>query len=107
MAWHDDAGCLPRRLPGSPSGVSGHGASRGRCRAAPSPARLDSSDWKPMKTIGLGVREIRIRDKAGAYRVIYVVRRSEAVYVLHAFQKKTQQTAKKDLDLAAARLQQI
>ncbi|MGF6229385.1 phage-related protein [Inquilinus ginsengisoli] len=60
-----------------------------------------------MKTIGLGVREIRIRDKAGAYRVIYVVRRSEAVYVLHAFQKKTQQTAKKDLDLAAARLQQI
>jgi phage-related protein len=68
---------------------------------------LDPSDWKPMKTIGPGVREIRIRDKAGAFRVIYVVRRSDAVYVLHAFQKKTQQTAKTDLDLAAARLRQI
>ncbi|OWJ65771.1 type II toxin-antitoxin system RelE/ParE family toxin [Inquilinus limosus] len=68
---------------------------------------LDPSDWKPMKTIGPGVREIRIRDKAGAFRVIYVVRRGDAVYVLHAFQKKTQQTAKKDLDLAAARLRQI
>ncbi|MGL4963831.1 MAG: type II toxin-antitoxin system RelE/ParE family toxin [Inquilinus sp.] len=68
---------------------------------------LDPSDWKPMKTIGPGVREIRIRDKAGVFRVIYVVRRSDAVYVLHAFQKKTEQTAKKDLDLAAARLRQI
>jgi phage-related protein len=68
---------------------------------------LDPSDWKPMKTVGPGVREIRIRDKAGAFRVIYVVRRSDAVHVLHAFQKKTQQTAKKDLDLAAARLRQI
>lgn len=60
-----------------------------------------------MKAIGPGVREIRIRDKAGAFRVIYVVRRSDAVYVLHAFQKKTEQTAKKDLDLAAARLRQV
>ncbi|MGK9168270.1 type II toxin-antitoxin system RelE/ParE family toxin [Inquilinus limosus] len=68
---------------------------------------LDPSDWKPMKTIGLGVREVRIRDKAGAFRVIYLVKRGDAVYVLHAFQKKTQQTAKKDLDLAAARFRQI
>jgi phage-related protein len=68
---------------------------------------LDPSDWKPMATIGPGVREIRIRDEAGAFRVIYVARIEDAVYVLHAFQKKTQQTAKRDLDLAALRLRQI
>ncbi|SMF47532.1 Phage-related protein [Xaviernesmea oryzae] len=68
---------------------------------------LEPSDWKPMATIGLGVREIGIRDEAGAFRVIYVTRIEDAVYVLHAFQKKTQQTAKRDLDLAAARLRQI
>lgn len=68
---------------------------------------LDPSDWKPMTTIGPGVREIRIRDEAGAFRVLYVASIGDAVYVLHAFQKKTQQTAKRDLDLAASRLKQI
>lgn len=68
---------------------------------------LEPSDWKPMTTIGAGVREIRIRDEAGAFRVIYVTRIEDAVYVLHAFQKKTQQTAKRDLDIATARLRQI
>lgn len=60
-----------------------------------------------MASVGPGVREIRIRDDAGAFRVLYVMQRAEAVYVLHAFQKKTQQTAKRDLDLAAARLREI
>ncbi|MBW6421086.1 type II toxin-antitoxin system RelE/ParE family toxin [Rhizobium sp. XQZ8] len=68
---------------------------------------LDPSDWKPMATIGPGVREIRIRDDAGAFRVIYVAKIEDAIYVLHAFQKKTQQTAKRDLDMAASRLRQI
>ncbi|CAN7206741.1 type II toxin-antitoxin system RelE/ParE family toxin [Neorhizobium tomejilense] len=68
---------------------------------------LEPSDWKPMTTIGAGVREIRIRDEAGAFRIIYVTRIEDAVYVLHAFQKKTQQTAKRDLDIATARLRQI
>ncbi len=68
---------------------------------------LDPGDWKPMTTVGAGVREIRVRDAAGAFRVIYVVKIEDAVYVLHAFQKKTQQTAKRDLDLAAARFRQI
>jgi len=68
---------------------------------------LEPSDWKPMGTVGAGVREIRIRDGAGAFRVLYVVHIGDAIYVLHAFQKKTQQTAKKDLDLAASRLRQI
>ena len=52
----------------------------------------------------MGGREIRIRDDGGAFRVIYIVRTAEAVYILHAFQKKTQQTAKHDLDLVATGL---
>ena len=68
---------------------------------------LDPDDWKPMPSIGVGVREIRVRDEAGAFRVIYTANRPEAVYVLHAFQKKTPQTAKRDLDLAKARLWEL
>ena len=64
----------------------------------------DPDDWKPMKTIGSGVREIRIREKSGAFRVIYLATLPEAVLVLHAFQKKTQVTPQKDIELAANRL---
>lgn len=65
---------------------------------------LDPDDWKPMKTIGPGVREIRIREKSGAFRVIYLATLPDAVIVLHAFQKKPQATPRKDIDLAASRL---
>lgn len=68
---------------------------------------FEPSDWKPMTSVGQGVREIRIRDEAGIFRVLYIAKIEETVYVLHAFQKKTQQTAKRDLDLAATRLRQI
>jgi phage-related protein len=61
----------------------------------------DPSDWKPMPTIGAGVREIRIRDDSGAYRVIYVATFADAIHVLHAFPRKTQRTARRDLELAA------
>ena len=61
------------------------------------------TDWKPMPTIGHGVQEIRIRDEAGAFRVVYVAKFAEAVFVLHCFQKKTQKTSKADLDLAGKR----
>jgi phage-related protein len=67
---------------------------------------LDPDDWRPMSSIGAGVREIRVRERAGAFRVIYVAAAADAVYVLHAFQKKTRQTAKRDLDLAALRLRE-
>ena len=60
-------------------------------------------NWKPMKTIGPGVTEIRVRVEGGAFRVLYVATLPEAVYVLHAFQKKTQKTAKADLSLATTR----
>ena len=68
---------------------------------------LEPDDWKPMPSVGPGVREVRVRDDAGAFRVVYTATRPEAVYVLHAFQKKTQQTAKRDLDLAKARLRDL
>ncbi|EAU7918049.1 type II toxin-antitoxin system RelE/ParE family toxin [Salmonella enterica] len=65
------------------------------------------TDWKPMATVGRGVQEIRIRDDAGAFRVIYVAKFADAVYVLHCFQKKTQKTSKTDLDLAAKRYSEL
>jgi phage-related protein len=64
---------------------------------------LEPSDWKPMSSIGPGVREIRIHND-GEFRVIYITRLRETVYVLHAFQKKTQKTPRKDIELAKARL---
>jgi phage-related protein len=66
----------------------------------------DPTDWKPMKTVGLGVREIRVREAVGAFRVIYLASVGHAVVVLHAFQKKTQSTAKSDIELAARRLRE-
>ena len=68
---------------------------------------LDPDDWKPMKAVGAGVREIRIRDRGGAFRVIYLATLPDRVVVLHAFQKKTQATAKRDIDLAARRLREL
>ncbi|MGH9439990.1 MAG: type II toxin-antitoxin system RelE/ParE family toxin [Terriglobia bacterium] len=53
---------------------------------------LEPSDWKPMPTVAAGVCELRIRDALGAFRAIYLATRPEGVYVLHAFQKKTQKT---------------
>ncbi len=64
------------------------------------------SDFKPMSTVGKGVEEIRIRTD-DAYRIFYVARFEEAVYVLHAFQKKTQKTSSSDLDLGQQRYKQM
>jgi len=67
---------------------------------------LDPSDWKPMRSIGAGVREIRIH-VLGEWRVVYVTKLAEAVYVLHAFQKKSRKTSKNDIELARKRLREI
>jgi len=67
----------------------------------------DPDDWKPMSIIGSGVGEIRIRDDAGAFRVIYVAKFAEVVYALHVFQKKTQKTSQKDLNLAKDRYKKL
>jgi phage-related protein len=100
--------------------VTFHGDSLNRLRDFPEDARreaghdlyqvqkgLDPSDWKPMPTIGAGVREIRIHNGIGAYRVIYIATLADAIHVLHAFQKKSQKTAQRDLALAAARLRAL
>jgi phage-related protein/predicted XRE-type DNA-binding protein len=68
---------------------------------------LEPDDWKLMNTVGRGVREIRICDAAGAFRVLYVAKFDDAVYVLHCFQKKTQKTSKADLNLAAQRYRDL
>ena len=100
--------------------VEFRGSSLDDLRGFPLPARREAGhqidqvqhgqepgDWKPMPTIGQGVREIRIRDAAGAFRVVYVAKFADAVYVLHCFQKKTQRTSKSDLDLAQSRYREL
>lgn len=63
----------------------------------------DPDDWKPMASVGPGACEIRVRDPSGAFRVIYVARFEDAVYVLHAFQKKSRKTPHLELELATQR----
>ena len=65
------------------------------------------SDWKPMPSIGKGVEELRVWDDTGTYRVVYLARLADAVYVLHACQKKTQTTAKRDIEVARTRLRAL
>ena len=63
--------------------------------------------WKPLRTIGAGVNEIRVNGATGAYRVIYLATRPQAVYVLHCFQKKTEKTSQHDIELASKRFKAI
>ena len=86
-------------LPAFPASVrsrAGHELFMVQCDRSP-------ADWKPMNGIGQGACEIRIRATSGAYRVIYVARFEDAVYVLHAFQKKTRENSGVDLELARQR----
>jgi phage-related protein len=95
------------------------GNSRRDLRAFPAPARrlagfqlrrvqqgLDPDDWKPMQTVGPGVHEIRVHI-AGAHRVFYVATRPEGIYVLHAFEKKTQKTSAQDLRIGRDRFRAL
>jgi phage-related protein len=68
---------------------------------------FEPDSWKPVGTIGAGVREIRVRIATGAYRVIYTASHLDAIYVLHAFQKKAQRTSARDIALARSRLRQL
>lgn len=65
------------------------------------------NDFKPMPLIGAGVEELRIRDDAGMFRVVYTARLANAIYVLHAFQKKSQAPAKREIDLARTRFNEL
>ena len=68
---------------------------------------LAPDDAKAMPSIGVGVVELRLWDEAGTFRVVYVAKLADAVYVLHCFQKKTQQTTKRDIELAQKRLKAL
>jgi phage-related protein len=70
-------------------------------------AGIEPTDWKPFDEIGSGTREIRIADVQGIFRVMYVAKFEEAVYVLHCFRKKTQATSKQDKDIATARYRAV
>ena len=70
-------------------------------------AGLEPTDWKPFDEVGAGTREIRIAGPKGIFRVMYVAKFEEAVYVLHCFQKKTQATSKQDKSIAAARYRAV
>ncbi|VFN03130.1 MAG: Phage-related protein [Candidatus Kentron sp. G] len=68
---------------------------------------LEPEDWKPVSTIGVGVKEIRIKEKEGIFRILYVARLKNGIYVLHAFQKKTQKVRKQDMDITRVRYSAI
>jgi phage-related protein len=68
---------------------------------------LEPDDWKPFEDVGAGTREIRIREASGIYRVMYVAKFEEAIYVLHCFQKKSQATNKQDKSIAEARYKAV
>ena len=70
-------------------------------------AGLEPTDWKPFDEVGAGTKEIRIKDANGIYRVMYVAKFEEAIYVLHCFQKKTQATSKPDKAIAQARYRAV
>jgi phage-related protein len=67
---------------------------------------LEPTDWKPMPSIGRGVKEIRLH-VLGEWRIIYVTKLEDAVYVLHSFQKKSQKTNQRDIEIARKRFKQI
>lgn len=68
---------------------------------------LDPDDWKPFRTVGVGVREVRVKDTDGIYRAMYVAKFEESVYVLHCFQKKTEATSQPDVQLARKRFREL
>lgn len=70
-------------------------------------AGFEPTDWKPFDDVGAGTKEIRIKDAGGNYRVMYVAKFEEAIYVLHCFQKKSQATSKQDKAIAEARYRAV
>jgi phage-related protein len=110
----------PRRPPAQLKPLKFIGTSLDDLRAMPASARhtigvelmrlqlgADPLDFKPMPTVGSGAYEVRVREASGAYRVIYVAKFADAIYVLHAFQKKSPKgiaTDRRDVELIARRL---
>lgn len=77
------------------------------CQLGKVQAGLEPTDWKPFDEVGVGTREIRVTDVKGIFRVMYVAKFEEAVYVLHCFQKKTQATSTQDKEIASTRYRAV
>lgn len=99
VEWLGDSLERVREFPGIAKHETGYQLER--VQAGKEPA-----DWKPMPSIGLGVNEIRVRLK-GTFRLIYVAKFQEAVYVLHAFEKKSRKTIRADIELARNRFRTL
>lgn len=95
IVWLGDSRARPRAFPDDAAWLAGHQLYLIQLGREP-------KDWKPMPSVGLGVNEIRVRAGA-ACRVIYVAKFVEAIYVLHAFAKRSRKTAREDIELARAR----
>lgn len=99
ITWCGDSLQRIREFPDEARQETGHQLRRVQSGREP-------DDWKPMTSVGAGVHEIRIHND-GEFRVLYVAKFAEAVYVLHAFQKKTRKTSQKDIDLSSNRYRAI
>jgi len=99
VVWLGDSRARLRKFPADAMRMAGHQLEQVQAGREP-------VDWKPMPSVGLGASEIRVRT-GDAYRVIYVAKFAEAVYVLHAFQKKSRKTAQADIDLARRRFRSL
>lgn len=99
IVWCGDSLRKIRAFPDAARGEGGHQLNRVQ-------QGIDPSDWKPMTTVGIGVREIRIHQD-GEFRVLYVAKFPEVIYVLSAFEKKSRQTPQNEIRLAADRLRSV
>jgi phage-related protein len=99
IAWCGDSRSCLREFPKAARRQAGHELNRVQHGREP-------DDWKPMPSVGQGVNEIRVH-AGGAHRVLYVAKFEEAVYVLHAFRKKTRKTLKQTIELASTRLRAV
>lgn len=95
VAWIDDSLDRLRDFPADAMSDAGYALERIQRGEEP-------KDWRPMPSVGPGVNEIRVRS-GGAFRVIYVAKFAEAIYVLHAFQKKSRKTDWADIELSRRR----
>lgn len=95
VVWFGDSRLRLREFPESARRLAGH-------ELALVQAGREPSSWRPMPTVGLGVNELRVRTD-DAFRVLYVAKFAEALYVLHAFQKKSRKTAKREIELGRRR----
>jgi phage-related protein len=95
-----DSLTIIRQFPTDIRREAGHQLDRVQCGKQP-------DNWKPMTTIGHGVNKIRLRNENGAFRIIYIAKLEDAIYVLHAFEKKSQKTSQTDLELARKRRNEL